>query len=133
MNKKGFTLIELLAVIVILAVIALIATPVVMNSINNARRGAAENAGYGAMKAVEHQIATNMLTDENYTMPTSINQTFMNNANIQGTRPTDTNLTVSNGSVISGTMRVNGYRLRVCTSGKIVVSETSPAAAYPAC
>ena len=40
MNKKGFTLIELLAVIVILAVIALIATPIVMNTITKAQEGA---------------------------------------------------------------------------------------------
>ena len=33
MRKKGFTLIELLAVIVILAVIALIATPIILNII----------------------------------------------------------------------------------------------------
>ena len=33
MKKKGFTLIELLAVIVILAVIALIVTPAVLNII----------------------------------------------------------------------------------------------------
>ena len=33
MNKKGFTLVELLAVIVILAIIALIATPIVINII----------------------------------------------------------------------------------------------------
>ena len=35
--KKGFTLIELLAVIVILAIIALIATPIVLGIINEAR------------------------------------------------------------------------------------------------
>ena len=39
MNKsKGFTLIELLAVIVILAVIALIATPLIMGTITKAKR-----------------------------------------------------------------------------------------------
>ncbi|MDD4781926.1 MAG: type II secretion system protein, partial [Tissierellia bacterium] len=37
MNKKGFTLIELLAIIVILAVIALIATPMITDAINEAR------------------------------------------------------------------------------------------------
>ena len=36
MNKKGFTLIELLAVIVILAIIALIATPLVLKYIKKA-------------------------------------------------------------------------------------------------
>lgn len=37
MKNKGFTLIELLAVIVILAIIALIATPIILGIINNAR------------------------------------------------------------------------------------------------
>ena len=40
-NTKGFTLIELLAVIVILSIIALIATPIVLNIINTTRKGAA--------------------------------------------------------------------------------------------
>ena len=39
MKEKGFTLIELLAVIVILAVIALIATPMIMGVIDGAREG----------------------------------------------------------------------------------------------
>ena len=38
MNKKGFTLIELLAVIVILAIIALIATPIVLNLISESKK-----------------------------------------------------------------------------------------------
>ena len=37
MNKKGFTLIELMAVIVILSVIALITTPIVINTISSVR------------------------------------------------------------------------------------------------
>lgn len=37
MNKNGFTLIELMAVIVILAIIAVITTPVVVNVISNVR------------------------------------------------------------------------------------------------
>ena len=39
MKKKGFTLIELLAVIVILAVVALISMPLVLNTIDKAKRG----------------------------------------------------------------------------------------------
>lgn len=42
MKNKGFTLIELLAVIVILAIIALIATPIILGIINDARAQAKE-------------------------------------------------------------------------------------------
>ncbi len=38
MKKKGFTLVELLAVIIILGVIAIIVTPIVNNTINDAAR-----------------------------------------------------------------------------------------------
>ena len=53
MNKKGFTLIELLAVIVVLAIIALIATPIVMSTINKAQEGANKRSVEGYMKAYE--------------------------------------------------------------------------------
>ena len=61
MKKKGFTLIELLAVIVILAIIALIATPIVMNVIENSRKGAAERSAENYLDAVEIAIASERL------------------------------------------------------------------------
>ena len=60
-NKKGFTLIELLAVIVVLAIIALIATPIVMNTIKNAKKGSAERGADNYIKQVETAIATSKL------------------------------------------------------------------------
>jgi len=56
-NKNGFTLIELLAVIVILAVIALIVTPMVMSTINSAREGAAKSSAYEYIHSVETKLA----------------------------------------------------------------------------
>ena len=56
MRKKGFTLIELLAVIVVLAIIALIATPMVLNTIEKARKGAAEASANTYLKAIETYI-----------------------------------------------------------------------------
>ena len=53
MKNKGFTLIELLAVIVILAIIALIATPTILGVIDTAKRGSAESSTLGYVEAVE--------------------------------------------------------------------------------
>ena len=50
--KKGFTLIELLAVIIILAVIALIATPIILNVVNNAKESARKSSVTGYADAV---------------------------------------------------------------------------------
>ena len=64
MKKKGFTLIELLAVIVVLAIIALIATPIVMNTIKNAKKGSAERGADNYIKQVETAIATSKLDNK---------------------------------------------------------------------
>jgi uncharacterized protein (TIGR02145 family)/prepilin-type N-terminal cleavage/methylation domain-containing protein len=51
--KKGFTLIELLAVIVILAIIALISSPIIIGLIDNVRKEAFKDTGYGIIEAGE--------------------------------------------------------------------------------
>ena len=51
--KKGFTLIELLAVIVILAIIALIATPIIVGVINDAKKNAFTDTAYGVAEAAK--------------------------------------------------------------------------------
>ena len=56
MGKKGFTLIELLAVIVILAIIALIATPIIMNIIRDSKENANKRSIDNYAKAVENAI-----------------------------------------------------------------------------
>ena len=53
MNQKGFTLIELLAVTVILAFVALITTPIVLNIVENERLGAAKSSTYAYIEAAE--------------------------------------------------------------------------------
>ena len=58
MKRKGFTLIELLAVIVILAIIALIATPIVLDIIADTKKSAAERTADNYIKQVENAIAT---------------------------------------------------------------------------
>ena len=56
-NKKGFTLIELLAVIVILAIIALIATPIILGIIKDARESANQRSAELYLEAVKLSVA----------------------------------------------------------------------------
>ena len=65
MNKKGFTLIELLAVIVILAIIALIATPIVLNIIDDAKNESDLRSAEFYLKSLELSIAQATLKGTN--------------------------------------------------------------------
>ena len=56
MKKDGFTLVELLAVVVILAVVALIATPIILNVINDAKKSSIKQSAIGYVDAVEKTI-----------------------------------------------------------------------------
>ena len=63
MNKdtKGFTLIELLATIIVLAVVSLIAVPIVVSIIDNARTGAFKRSAESINK-----ISSNYYTEKSY-------------------------------------------------------------------
>ena len=126
-EEKGFTLIELLAVIVILAVIALIATPLIMGVIDDARKGSAKNGAYGYVKALENTIATEMIKDTTISpspIQTTVGQVVFtkrtNNGNMEdagtrginykGTKPSRHNLNIINGTVGNGScIVISGY------------------------
>ena len=91
-KNKGFTLVELLAVIVILALIALIATPIILNVINDAKKEATKDSFYGYMDAIEKAIIVNDI-DEEEGFPTPDSNGCYNlkelneKVNIKGTKP----------------------------------------------
>ena len=75
MNKKGFTLIELLAVIVILAIIAVITTPVILNVIEGARLNSAKDKAWGTIDAARLAYSKDQTSsgeNELYTLGTPI-------------------------------------------------------------
>ena len=70
-KKRGFTLIEVIAVLVILAVITLIVTPLVMNIIRKAKDSANKRSIDAYARSVEYAVAAYMLDDTEF--PTSFN------------------------------------------------------------
>ena len=71
-KKKGFTLIELIAVLVIMAIIALIVTPLVMSIIRKAKVSADKRSIDAYGRSIELAIAGYLL--DNGSFPTSIDQ-----------------------------------------------------------
>ena len=91
-KKNGFTLIELLAVIIVLAIIALIATPIIFNVIENAKLKSLENSCYGVIDAVRTKYAEGLLN--------SIDGTVKLKGNV-------TEITVSGEQPIAGTWEID--------------------------
>ncbi|MDD4608376.1 MAG: prepilin-type N-terminal cleavage/methylation domain-containing protein [Bacilli bacterium] len=74
-SNNGFTLIELLAVIVILAIIALIAAPIIVGLIDDARKESAANSAYGVYHAAENVYAKVLIANKSG-LPANIVYTF---------------------------------------------------------
>ena len=75
-SKKGFTLIELLAVIVILAIIALIATPIVLGIIEDARNNAKKRSAELVIQSVELAYSTAFMADGSAPTLTAVQKAF---------------------------------------------------------
>ena len=132
-KKKGFTLIELLAVIVILAIIALIATPLVLNAIKNAQKGAAERSAENYVSAVETAVAASLLgnnkiEDGLYTINSDGNITKGDNIytiEVSGNKPIQGIVKIENGQVVKSSqtkLTIGDYQLSYDNNNKIVAN-----------
>ena len=109
MKKKGFTLIELLAVIVVLAVVALISMPLVLNTIDKAKRGAAIESANGVISAAENKYMSSMITGDKDTRFDFPSDTKLS---IKGTKPTSGTVVVDKNGNVSATLEINGYCIK---------------------
>ena len=131
-KKKGFTLVELLAVIVILAIIALIATPIILNVINDAKKQAALESFKGYIDGAEKTIVLNEFEDEkDTTFPEADDNGCYNlndldkKINVKGTKPnidSGAKVCFENGVVTNITgLSFNGYKVEY-KSGKYLIN-----------
>lgn len=108
--KKGFTLIELLAVIVILALIALIATPLILGVIDSAKKGAAESSTYGYVEAIEQSDLLNQLGSNSTIREDGIyDLNTIAVSNYKGKSPSAVCVEIESGSVQSGQFLFDSY------------------------
>ena len=115
-KNKGFTLVELLAVIVILALIALIATPIILNVINDAKKQAAKDSAYGYMDAVEKYIVSSELEDKSIKDGTySVEELNNMGVSVKGSTPDNGTIKIENKEVKSYDIGIDGY---VVSNGK---------------
>ncbi|MDD3392011.1 MAG: type II secretion system protein [Bacilli bacterium] len=63
MNKKAFTLVEMIAVIIVLAVIALISTPLILNAINSSKQAAFKLSAKSIAEAAAQGYKRALITD----------------------------------------------------------------------
>lgn len=109
--KKGFTLVELLAVIVILAVIAIIATPLITGVIEKSKKGAAESSAYGYVEAVDNYRVMALLdgkeslSNKTYT----VEELEDYGVTVKGDKPTSGYVTIEDGKVSDYELQFGSY------------------------
>ena len=122
-KRNGFTLIELLAIIVILAIIAVITVPIILNIIENSRRGAASDSAYGYKDAVNKWYISKLQEDNGYTLSGNytVSDGKLNNIDIplSGDKPANGTLTYSNNVLIGGCLTIGEYKITFDSKGSI--------------
>ena len=124
-KNKGFTLVELLAVIVILALIALIATPIILNVINDAKKQAAKDSAYGYMDAVEKYIVSSELEDKSIKDGTYRVEDLNNmGVSVKGSTPDNGNIEIKNKEVKRYDIGIDGYVVSNGKVGKVSITKS---------
>jgi prepilin-type N-terminal cleavage/methylation domain-containing protein len=137
--KNGFTLIELLAVIVILALIALIEVPIVLNIINDSKESSLLRSAEFYLDAVEYTIADAFLnhggledgeypiTEEGNICKTVLPCTEENTLKVEvnGEHPKEGTIKITNGKISDVSIKLDSKTIVKNSEGKLVYQERS--------
>ena len=132
--KKGFTLIELLAVIVILAIIALIATPIVLSIIEDTKESATLRSAEYYLSAVENSIAKKSLSIGGSFSPNVCEVQEDGNLlcdgtneleiEVSGEKPSSGTITFEKGKIIAVELTIGNRILTKNEKGELVLGES---------
>jgi len=122
-KNKGFTLIELLAIIVILAIIAVITVPIILNIIENSRRGAVKDSAYGYKDAINKWYVSRLSENPNYNIASGTYSTEIFGDTTEGNKPDNNSyIEIENNNIINGCLQFDEYKVEI-TDGKINEAE----------
>ena len=111
-KKNAFTLIELLAIIVILAIIAVITVPIILNIIENSKRGAAIDSAYSYRDAINKFYVSKMLDDNGYIIEDGEHDaiSYINEGlEVSGEKPSAGWVIIENGGVTDFSIKIGDY------------------------
>ena len=117
MKKLGFTLIELLAVIVILAIIALITTPLITGIVGKAKKGGAESSALGWIDAVGKNVMAILVQEPDAVQElNSLSGRYSVSdlpglANVKGQKPDDGWVEFEKGQIVDYSLVYGDYRV----------------------
>ena len=108
MKKKGFTLTQLLTVIVTLAIIA---TSIILNIINNGKLEETKSSDEDYLNAVEKQIAENRIENKNEISDGvyEIAELTSKGIKVKGTTPSEGWIVIEKEKISNYSLKINGY------------------------
>jgi len=118
-NKNAFTLIELLAIIVILAIIAVITVPIILNIIENSRRGAAKDSAYGYKDSINKWYVSKLSEDSNFNIADGEYKVGELGEKVEGKVPGDNSwFRISKNEVTDACFQFDEYKVEI-KEGKV--------------
>lgn len=129
MKKKGFTLMELLGVIVVLAVISVVAIPLVLNYIEDAKKDSAKTSAYSYVKGLNTAITNYELKNKGESYGTGIFsiselETRLG-TNFKGDKPTEGKVCIGSDEIVTAaSLKIRGYVINY-DGTKVKLSESN--------
>ncbi len=125
--QKAFTLIELLAIIVILAIIAIITVPIILNIIDNSKRGSAIDSAYGYKDSVQNYYLSKSVKDVSNELPTAVYDIteLPSDFTVSGQEPNEGWLKLEKGKVSDYSLKFGDYVVTYDSSSGTITVEKS--------
>ena len=113
-KKNAFTLIELLAIIVILAIIAVITVPIILNIIENSRKGASIDSAYGYKDSVQQYYLSKSVGDTTSDVlakevTKTVSELEEDGLTVNGQKPSDGWVKINKGQVVDYSLKFGDY------------------------